>query len=56
MKNVINCNVCNCVHHDGKCTCTADHIDVGTKDACCCDDTRCATFRMNENMEKNTSF
>lgn len=46
MMEKINCDACNCVHHDGKCTCTADHIDVGCKDACSCDQTRCATFEM----------
>lgn len=46
MNEQIHCKACNCVHHDGKCTCTADHIDVGCTSACTCDQTECATFEM----------
>lgn len=46
----INCDACNCVYHDGICTCTADHIDVGCENSCCSDDTRCATFKMKNDV------
>lgn len=45
-KHSINCDACNCVHNDGNCCCTKDNIEVGTQNACCCDDTRCASFKM----------
>lgn len=44
--NNINCNVCNCAFHKDDCTCTADAIKVGAENAYCCDDTRCATFKL----------
>lgn len=46
--NKIRCNVKNCVHHAGKDTCTASVIEVGTCSACDCEETECATFRLNE--------
>ncbi len=42
----ITCDACHCEHNDGHMNCTANGIKVGTHNACCCDDTRCATFKM----------
>lgn len=53
MKNHIICDACNCVHNDGKMNCTANDIKVGTHNACCCDDTRCATFAMDNTKKSN---
>ena len=44
----INCNVCNCVYHDGKTECYAGEICVGPKDATCSANTVCATFKPKE--------
>ncbi len=41
----ISCDVCNCVHHDGECYCTADKISVGPSNATSSADTICATFK-----------
>lgn len=41
----INCDVKNCVYHDGECNCTADRVAVGPTYASSCSDTVCATFR-----------
>ncbi len=45
-KTNITCDACHCTHNDGHMNCTATSINVGTQNACCCDDTRCATFKM----------
>lgn len=42
----ITCDAYHCTYNDGHMNCTADGIKVGTQSACCCDDTRCATFKM----------
>ena len=41
----ITCDVKGCEYNDGKDECTAGHISVGPTDACCSDETVCATFR-----------
>ena len=43
----ITCDACHCIYNDGHMNCTADGIKVGTHSACSCDDTRCATFKLN---------
>ncbi len=43
----ITCDACHCIFNDGHMNCTADGIKVGTHSACSCDDTRCATFKLN---------
>ncbi len=45
----INCAVTNCVHHDGKCYCTADKVHIGPKEACECGETVCGTFESRDN-------
>ncbi len=40
----INCDVQNCIHHNGDCYCTAESISVGPSHACCSTETVCATF------------
>ncbi len=40
----IHCVASNCVHHDGKHSCCASKIDVGTKNACSSGETECASF------------
>lgn len=49
-RNII-CNACNCTHNDGHMHCKANEIKVGTQNACCCDETRCATFEMKNGKE-----
>lgn len=51
--NKIDCSVCNCVHHDGKCTCTAENVQVGkcTSNTTCCEDTNCATFKLRSDSQ-----
>ncbi len=44
----INCNVENCVYHDGKNECYAGEICVGPCDAKCSSNTVCATFKPKE--------
>ena len=44
--NRITCDAQNCHYNDGNDHCTAAAIKVGTHQACCCDDTRCATFTL----------
>jgi hypothetical protein len=49
----ISCEAKNCVFHKGESTCTAPSIRVGNEKACCCSDTRCASFKMNEKVTEN---
>ena len=44
----INCDVVNCVYHDGKSECYAGEISVGPHDAKCSSNTVCATFKPKE--------
>lgn len=44
----INCDVVNCVYHDGKSECYAGEISVGPRDAKCSSNTVCATFKPKE--------
>lgn len=44
----INCDVKNCVHHDGVSACYAGEICVGPCDADCAANTVCATFKPRE--------
>lgn len=44
----INCDVTNCVYHDGECTCKAEKINVGPSYATSCTDTVCATFKQKQ--------
>lgn len=44
----INCNVKNCVYHDGATECYAGEISVGPCDAKCSANTVCATFKPKE--------
>lgn len=44
--NRITCDAHHCHYNDGHNKCTATAIEVGTQQACCCDDTRCATFKL----------
>ncbi len=53
MNNNISCEAKNCVFHKGKSVCTADEIKVGCESACCCDETRCASFKIREAKVKN---
>jgi len=53
MKHGIFCDAENCVFHKGESTCTAKSISVGIKDACCCDDTRCSSFKIREDITHN---
>ena len=53
MSNRINCEAKNCLYHKGKNTCTAESIKVGCYDACCCDDTKCSSFKVREAMPEN---
>lgn len=41
----VNCDVKNCVYHDGECDCTASRISVGPSYASSSTDTVCATFK-----------
>ena len=41
----INCNVKNCVYHDGDNYCTANRVSVGPSYATSSSDTVCATFK-----------
>lgn len=51
--NQIKCEAKNCIHHEGKDTCTANCIQVGTYNACACGETVCSTFELNQNAVKN---
>ncbi|MBO4338712.1 MAG: DUF1540 domain-containing protein [Clostridiales bacterium] len=51
--NNINCEAKNCLYHKGKSTCTANEIRVGCSDACCCDETKCSSFKIREAKAKN---
>ncbi len=45
----ITCDVHNCVYNDSEGSkCMAGSIKVGCSDACCCGDTLCATFKLDE--------
>lgn len=44
--NRITCDAHHCHYNDGKDNCTATAIEVGTQQAHCCDETRCATFTL----------
>ncbi len=52
-KNYISCEAVNCLYHKGKDTCTAEKIKVANQGACCCDDTKCSSFKMTEATTKN---
>lgn len=52
-KNYISCEAKNCVYHKGEDTCTAERIKVESPVACCCDDTKCSSFKMMEAKTKN---
>lgn len=41
----VTCDVRNCVYNDDARYCTAEMISVGPSDACCCNETVCATFK-----------
>ncbi len=43
-KNCLKCDVCNCVHNDQHCGCTAKQIFVGPDSAKSQSETVCATF------------
>lgn len=47
----ISCEVKNCVFHDKTDCCNAGHITVGSKMAKNVSDTKCETFRCNENCD-----
>ncbi|MBE6834984.1 MAG: DUF1540 domain-containing protein [Ruminococcaceae bacterium] len=51
--NKISCEAENCLYHKGKTTCTAEEIKVGCHSACCCDDTRCSSFKIREPVTRN---
>lgn len=40
----VECDAEECTHNSN-CYCTADRIDVGCADACCCSETECRTFK-----------
>ena len=44
-RNCLKCDVCNCVHNDQHCGCTAKEVVVGPDFATSQNDTTCATFR-----------
>lgn len=43
-KNCLKCDVCNCIHNDQHCGCTAKQIVVGPDFAKSQSDTVCGTF------------
>lgn len=51
INNRITCDAHHCHYNDGKDNCTAKEIEVGTHNANCCDDTRCATFTLKEDCQ-----
>ncbi len=40
----VECDARECLYND-RCLCTADRINVGNAEACCCDETECMTFK-----------
>lgn len=44
----ISCDAKNCVYHTTDCGCTASSIKVSNSNACKCQDTCCATFKMKD--------
>lgn len=38
-------DVCNCIHNDQECCCTAKDIKIGPHSAHCCSDTVCQSFQ-----------
>lgn len=52
-KNFISCEAVNCVYHKGQDTCTAEKIRVANEGACCCDDTKCSSFKIREKIPSN---
>ena len=41
----VNCDVKECIHHDGICNCTADYINVKSKNSILGASTTCETFQ-----------
>lgn len=52
INNRITCDAHHCHFNDGKDNCTAKAIEVGTHNANCCDDTRCATFMLKSDCKE----
>lgn len=46
----IRCEVTNCMYHTKDSHCTAGEITVGTKNACCCGETACETFKLDRKI------
>ena len=47
----ITCNARNCAYNDKqRSKCMAGSIQVGTRDACTCSETICATFQLDDNI------
>ncbi len=44
-RNCLKCDVCNCIHNDQNCGCTAKEIVVGPDFASSQSDTVCGTFQ-----------
>ncbi|MEG0229578.1 MAG: DUF1540 domain-containing protein [Oscillospiraceae bacterium] len=40
----VHCDATNCKHNDNNCKCTANHIDVGTRNSVTSSETKCKTF------------
>ena len=52
-KNYISCEAENCVYHKGRDTCTAEKIRVAEANACTSDETKCRSFKMQEEKPSN---
>lgn len=44
-QNYLKCDVCNCIHNDQNCGCTAKEVVVGPDFATSKTDTICGTFK-----------
>ena len=40
----VACQASNCIYNE-ECRCDAEHIGIAGRDACCCSETECASFR-----------
>ena len=46
----IHCDAKNCEYHGEDSRCMAGDISVGCKNACCCSETACETFKLNRSI------
>ena len=47
-QNCLKCDVCNCIHNDQHCGCTAKQVVVGPNFATSQNDTVCGTFKKSQ--------